>query len=38
MSELLSPRVLTPLTDAFMLPSLEGDEFDAVHLTPDCRM
>lgn len=37
-SELLSARGLTLLTDAFMLLSLEGDEFDAGHLTPDCRI
>lgn len=38
MFKLLSPRSLTLLTDAFMLLSLEGDEFDAGQLTLDCRI
>lgn len=37
-SKLLSSGRLTPLTDAFILLSLEGDEFDAGHLTLDCRI
>lgn len=37
-SEFLSPRDLTPLTDASMLLSLEGDECDPGHLIPDCRI
>lgn len=37
-SGLISQKSLTPLTSAFMLLSLEEDEFDAGRLAPACRI